>query len=234
MKKIDIIISWPRNCDYPLWRQFIRENRRRFHQIFIMFTETNQGEDYRNFVMEAMQNDDCLFYQPEPLLSGEDWRNKAVNTALQQSTGDWVWFTEQDFFIIDEIFWEFVNDHSNTADIIGVYDAQRLHPCCIFAKRDIINKTSKQFGIVPDKMDHFGQFQKDLDELGVDVQGIPEAYYYHMNGLSHNMTLAFNKQPITYHLEEFYNYLKKCLTCHIGLDYRTIRFIEETLPKGMR
>src|SRR5690348_16350414 len=108
MIKPDIILAWPRNCDYPLWRQFIRENRPLFNEIIIVFTDTFDQHDYSEFVRRAMFQDHVLFLDNPAIQSGEDWRNVAIHHALLHSyNAQWVWFTEQDFFC-KKGFWDMV------------------------------------------------------------------------------------------------------------------------------
>jgi hypothetical protein len=228
---INVIVSWPRNCDYPLWRQFIRDNRTRFNEIIIAFTETNQGENYRQFVRDAMADDNVLFLeapQPNPE-RGEDWRNLAVNKMLEHSyIADWVWFTEQDFYP-KEGFWEEVGRlEKEGCEVIAVYQSERMHPCCIFINRNALNKTRKNFGIIKDKADHFSMIQKDLENAGVKIGKIDPKTYIHYNGLSQNMVLLGLSEAPNYQPEAFKDWLQGCLSVNVPLDNR---FIELTRGK---
>lgn len=220
----DLIIVWPSNVDYPLFRAFIRYNRRLFDRVIIVFTYTPSGDDFRGFVQEAMKDDACLLLQSPAVESGRDWRDVAVNFALGFSTNEWVWFMEQDFYIIDEMFWREVDKLSIVSDVIGVKAGDRLHPCCLLLKRAILNRTMLNFGIVPDKLDHFGMIQKNLEALGVPISEIPSKYYHHMNGLSHNYYLANEMKEITYKPDEFVAYLEQCLDItSVPLDPRFVK-----------
>ena len=215
MKETDIIVTWPRNCDYPVWRDFIRQYRHLFNKVIIVFMETNQGHDYRHFLRDAMAKDNITFLQSPKIQPGEDWRNVAVNLALEHSTSKWVWFTEQDFLIHDMRFLTVaVFGSMAEMDVIGMSAGGRLHPCCIFIKRETLEKTHKNFGIVPDRSDHFGQLQKDIEGQNMS------RYYYaedpvngfvHFNGLSHNWTLLSNGETPNYKIEDFQGYLELSL-----------------------
>lgn len=218
--KPDIIVTWPRNCDYPLWRQMIRDNRDKFNEVIIVFMETNQGDDYRQFIKDAMFQDHVLFVQSPPVGATEDWRNVAVNAALMHSLhSEWLWFTEQDFFFpeIDNV-WQLLDEVSQTGcRAIGVLDGQRLHPCCLFLKRNLLVQTSKSFGANPPEYDHFGRIQKDLDHLKVNGYILHPDTYIHMAGLSHNMRLITEGQEPNHQVEQFYNYLNDCLKVTVPL-----------------
>lgn len=222
---INIIISWPRNTDYPLWRQFIRDNRNRFQKVIVVFTETNYGKNYREFIIDAMHDDNVDFMESPPPIN-DDWRNVAVNyalTALPYKEDQWVWFTEQDFFPL-EGFWEEVYKNAELKDVgaIGIIDGIRLHPACIFMKREILDKTRKAFGIRPDVADHFYMVQEDLQRLaeteGIRTKILDQNLYKHMAGLSHNMRLIEEGGQPNHQKEEFINYLKKCVKVSVPLE----------------
>lgn len=218
MIKPDIIVSWPRNCDYPLWREYIRNNRRFFNEIIIAFTETHQGYDYRKFIRDAMFLDHVNFIDPRPLAAGEDWRNVAINSALLHSyNAEWVWFTEQDFIVLNnEIFWGILEIGEQTCDIIATYQGDRMHPCNIMVKRTLLNKTSRNFSIIPNKSDHFSIFQKEIEALQCPIYK-HDMGYYHFNGLSHNMTLLERGEAPNYQIDKFKEWLQASLSVSVPL-----------------
>lgn len=212
----DLIVTWPRNCDYPLWREFIRNNRPHFNEIIIGMHNSNTGVDFTEFIKSAMHPDYVLVHQaPEPK-PGEDWRNLAVNASLMYSyNAPWIWFTEQDFYP-DSLFWDEVAKHeAEGCGVIAYYQSDRMHPCCIFVKREVLNQTRKNFGIIPNVSDHFSMFQADIEALGVKVGHIDPSRCMHFNGLSQNWYLAtIGKEP-NYHLDEFLLYLSSCLEVEV-------------------
>mgnify|MGYP003557214952 CR=1 FL=1 len=213
----------------------IRDNRPRFNEVIVAFHETNQGEDYREFVKQAMFSDYIHFVQPPVPVGIEDWRNVSVNASLLHSyNAPWVMFTEQDFYP-SYGFWENVEELENGGcEVIAAYQGPRMHPCCIFVKREVLNKTSKNFGIVPDKLDHFGLFQKEILELGVKVGKVDDNKYHHLNGLSHNWSLASQGQQPNYEVAEFITWLIKCLELGVPIDQRFVgvamRILEANCP----
>ena len=226
--KADLIIVWPTNCDYPLFRSFLRTNRDKFARVIISFSEVPHGDDFHMFVTETLKEDACLFAFT-PVSSPGDWRNNAVNFALLMSDAEWVWFMEQDFFVLHEKFFDQVDIMSEYNDVIGIKEDERLHPCCLLMKREIIEKTSKNFGIVPNKLDHFGIIQKELEEMqDIKIDIISSSYYHHMAGLSHNYTLAHDGKNIGYHPDEFREYMRQCLNIkEVPLDMRFVRVAKQ-------
>lgn len=231
--KPDIIVSWPRNCDYPLWREFIRKHRAMFNEIIIAFTETHQGDDYRGFVENAMFEDYCHFIQPQEIHAGEDWRSVAINSALLHSyNAQWIWFTEEDFYPLVSFWSEAMRMEKNGKRAIGVTQGERLHPCSLLLRRDLLNSLDKNFGIVPDKLDHFGLIQKQLEQQKEDIGIIEDTHWMHYNGLSHNWTLASRDEQPNYKLEVFLAYLKSCLEVSVPLDNRFTFIAQRILSKG--
>lgn len=214
--KPDLITVWPKNNDYPLWRKQIEVMQGVFNKIIIVFMETNQGHDYRDFVRSQMPF--ATFVEQHKLVPGEDWRDACVKDALAVSTSEWIWFTEEDFFV-GPGFWESVNRFLQMgSEVFGVFDQTRLHPCCIFIARKLLEKTSKNFGIKSGEYDHFGQIQLDLAAMKIPVGEIFHNTCYHMAGLSSNWTLAASGDTPNYKIELFRDYINQCFTCGSNLD----------------
>lgn len=220
MTKPDIIIAWPRNCDYPLWRQFVRDQRKRFNEIIVVFTDSFDKYDYSHFVRTSMFRDHVIFVDNPPIRPNEDWRNVAIHNALLHSyNAAWIWFTEQDFFV-KRGFFEKVYKHMDQGDeVIATYDGPRMHPCNIFVKRSALNKTRLDFGIVPDKSDHFSLIQKDLEETA-KIYKMPENLYFHMNGLSSNFSQVERGGTPNFQPAVFNKYIELCQLSSIEKDPR--------------
>jgi hypothetical protein len=228
--KPDVIVTWPRNCDYPLWRQFIRDNRERFNLVLIVFMETNSGEDYRDFVKQSMFNDYVLFLE-NPQTNG-DWRNSAVNHALIQSyNAGWLWFTEQDFTTDNVGFWHEVSLAAEAGnEVVTIKEGNRMHPCCMFIKREALAKTSLDFSVdtvnTPPTYDHFGRIQKDIESQNIPTYIVPQGYH-HMAGLSHNMHIVSQGGMPNYKAEEFNQYLKEAMAVSVPLDPRYKQWVND-------
>lgn len=234
MKSTDVIVTWPDNCDYPLWRKFIRNNRQLFNEVVIVFTKTNQGTDYRNFVRSVMQSEHIHFIDNYILPPGRDWRDYAVNRALMYSyNAEWIWFTEQDFTITNiDRFFRHVGDTQYIlgTKVIGVKQGARLHPCCLFIERKKLEKTRKNFGIDPGRLDHFGLIQEDLEALRSPIYTL-ENDFMHYNGLSHNYRLIEQGEAPNYEPEKFIDYLKQCVEVDVEKDPRFMDVITRTIAK---
>lgn len=219
----DAIVTWPRHLDYPLFRKCVKENRDKFNKLIIVFTDMNvRDPDYRLYVREAMKEENILFLDCLPAEAKEDWRNKAVNMALTVSDSEWVWFWEEDFIPVPEL-WREVKDLMQRVDVFGRYQERRLHPCCLFIKRKLLDRTSKDFSAYPDKgMDHFGLIQKWLESHDIITGVIFAQYGYHMNGLSQNLHMLQTGLEPNYAPPEFKKYVQDCLTEDIPPDMREL------------
>lgn len=222
--KPDVIVTWPHTCDFPLWRKFIREERHRFARVLVCFS-TNMGGavDYRDFVREQMADIAECFDSPP--LDGRDWRDVAVNAALDRSDAEWVWFTEPDLLIHDPEFWRLVDFFErHDADMMGFWDTVgRYHPASLFATRSVIDSTPRYFGPVPN--DHFVAFSESL--VSPARVGILDMdHFEHLQGLAHNHYLADTGQPVTFHPERFVQYLRDCLRADVPLDPRWVERAE--------
>ena len=209
----DVIVCWPWTCDYPLWRKFIAENRHRFAKVLVAFTTNTQGPtDYRSFVRDALGGTVETFDAP----TDGEWRDRAVNAALDRSTAEWVWFTEQDLFVKDERFWDYLNPTWSEAIVGWVDETPRLHPSCLLVSRWCIERTSRYFG--PDPIDHFYTFSEELQgtRYAIPVDGTWE----HLQGLSHNHYLMDTGQPVTFKPDRFRRYLQDCLMSGVLLEPR--------------
>lgn len=207
MIKPDALYAHPSHTMYPLWMKFIHENREKFSKVIVVFTNMNTEWDYRNFIRDAMKNDNITFLECEKVAGEDDWRNIAVNTGLKYSDNEWVFFSEEDFFPLPG-FWECVDSFTSHGNMCGAFQEGRLHPCCIFVPRRLIERTSKNFGVVRDQHDHFWVFQSELD-TGIGL--IPDHFYKHMNGLSQNMWMLQNGEEPNFRPDEFRQYCKDCL-----------------------
>lgn len=220
MNTFDVIVTWPINCDYPLWRQFIRDNRHRFNEIIIAFHNTNLQDDFRLPVAEAMFADYIHFLEARAPKPGEDWRSVAINQSLLHSyNAEWIWFTEQDFIVDDAVFWNDISENSQKYDILAVFQGSRMHPCCIFIKRELLNKTRKNFGIIPDVADHFSIIQQDIEALQVPIYHI-EKGFEHLNGLSHNISLLERGEAPNHKVPELKDWFKKSLEVKVPVPGR--------------
>jgi len=134
---LDIVTVWPRGIDYPLYRQFIKQNRSQFNKVIIVFTESWNGNDFRDWIKKDMS--DCVFMD-SPNEAG-DWRNIATNTALTVSDSSDILFLEQDFMILNpsEFFRIMKNGYFQ---MVCYREGARLHPAMIRVQSAIVKVTS--------------------------------------------------------------------------------------------
>lgn len=221
--KPDVIVAWPSNCDYPLWRQFIRDERDRFGEVIVAFTE-HDGPEMQPFVESVLRDVRFLDIRP-PCVIHPDWRDEAVNRALDASTSEWVWFTEQDFFITDpDVFWPQVSEegvgtgwHENSE--------KRWHPSCLFARRDAVDHTSLVFAPEPAYGDHFARFSAELEDQG-PIRELTGGFE-HLQGLSQNHYLIDSGiVEGRFHEDRLRRYFEDCLRADVPLDRGWVERVE--------
>lgn len=223
----------------------IRDNRKRFDQVIVVFTETYHGEDYREYIKDVMHADRITFLD-SPLPRGhEDWRDVSVNHGLQYSNAEWVWFTEEDFFPFGS-FWDDVETIMGDENCISieVVDGVRVHPCCLFLPKGIIMRTRKNFGIKPDVSDHFSLIQQDLERILHEDAGyanraiLNPGTYKHMAGLSHNNRLLEDGVDPNHAVGDFREYAEKCLRVEVGLPEKLANlysdYLRRTIPAPVK
>ena len=208
LESIDIIQTWPNNIDYPQHRLWLNRYAALFNKVLIYINEQNiEGWDFRKFVEEHVH--DAIFPKEVPVVG--DWRNTATHECLKHSDAEWIWFIEQDFLMNND-FTDRIELAMKSFDTIGFIDHNRLHPACWLVKRDILEKTSKDFSAHPEEgLDHFAQVTKEarkettwttLEDLGL-VEGRD---WYHHAGLTSNYMLAQHGKKPNYNPEEFLVY----------------------------
>lgn len=191
--------------DYPVFRQFLHRHHGKFAKILIPIMKTNRPKfhNYLEFLktkaFEGLSNVEII----EDFTVQGDWRSCAVNAALDRSTATWVNFIEQDFFMAEpDLFYNRILDGIKKSDFIVFRDDLRYHPAFMLVKRELIDKTKRDFGIVEGEKDHFGKFvDQAIDIMSVnpakpkilaltELNLIKTRDFYHMDGLTHNYHLV--------------------------------------------
>lgn len=201
-----VFITWPVHADYPLFRFNLHKNRQYFQDIFIAFTEHNIGQDYKRLIIQ-----DLPFVKfVTPLQIKSDWRDDALTTMLSRATDATHYlFLEQDFLVKSYRFYENILNTDN--DFVYFKEGDRIHPAFCLIKREIVDKTSRDFMAYPDEgMDHFGKFFKEITELikGKEIREFGfknKDDFYHMNSLTQNYHCFNLGQPL-YKEKEFLSY----------------------------
>lgn len=205
------LVCWPKNCDYPLWRQ---QNP----DAYVALTGKSPTYDYSGFVSSHYKTIDAGEYDG-------DWRNFALTQALKwiKPKHETIWFTEQDFLVKTLKFWDVVNEVIGKGFTLAHFQGDRLHPCCLFIPYSVLKKTSMNFGVIKDKGDHFSRIQRDLDRLGVPVTSLTDiglvegTDFEHLNGLSQNHALIERGEAPNHQVKRFNEYLQECLDSGVEL-----------------
>lgn len=209
----DLIVTWPAHCDYPLWRAQVERDREHWGTVFVVFSNHHARRDMRAFVRSTFDAE----FLDAPLVGGEDWRDRAVNAALDRSKARSVLFTEQDFF------YETLPSLDTNA---GVRAGEgRWHPCFLYAARADIDRTSRDFGI-SEYGDHFARFGRELDPQPLNLG---DDWYWHMQGLSEGQYQLTTTGEVMFEPEQFARYLRLALDCGVMLDPEWQREAEDYL-----
>lgn len=208
MIKPNLLTVFPTHMDYPLFRYNLTRFRKYFNEVIIAFSPGLKDRNMEPFIRRSLK--DCIFVTPG--IEFSDWRQNAVRAMLRKSCSDYILFTEQDFFVKNESFFDKVFKNPNN-QFIGYKEGNRIHPAFALIKVELLYLTSKDFSAYPDEgMDHFGKFFKELQDL-VKFRELKDfglefgREYFHMSGLTQNVYLFKLGRPF-YKAEEFltYNY----------------------------
>src|SRR3990167_7194738 len=159
----DVVSVWPRHVDFPLWRAWLARNRMHLGRVVVAFIEQHLPEDWREYVRREFDRIGGVTTLDAPRISGEDWRDTAVNECLDKCESNWIFFTEQDFLIWDDrAFRQAVSTLALEHGAIGFRERgdDRWHPACLLVRRDIVDLTSRYFGADP--VDHFHSFGQEV------------------------------------------------------------------------
>ena len=206
MNKCDVILCWPKDVDYPLCRYRINKDRDLFGNIIIIMTQTaeDNDRDYTNYLQSNMARATIVkkYYD-----NGSDWRNAALNEGLNflSNSAKSILFLEQDFLVKDGFFEKLLEQGQGYGSVV-FKQGNRFHPACLLTKKDILNKTKKDFSVQRDIGDHFYKFSNEIRELGTwtNLYELDLPDWYHMSGLTQNYRLDSKWMNVS----EFYTYLR--------------------------
>ncbi|MCL4483407.1 MAG: hypothetical protein M1445_12505 [Bacteroidetes bacterium] len=213
---MDIIVIWPRSHDYPLFRSFLEFYNDVYNKVIFSFTGENSF-NVEQFLIGTLPRNrymlKCEFVDGKTNDGNIDWRNYAVNKALEKVESEWVLFLEPDFFIKDRSFFDTLLAYMKYKYPMGFFESNRLHPACLLVTRDLINKTRRDFSVDHNRqLDHFGLFTEDLKKVTDiatfdDMKLLHGKDWYHMQGVTHNYNLVRdgNLSPI-FKRDEFFTY----------------------------
>lgn len=242
--KPSLLCCWPAHIDYPLFRLRLRLLREYFGDVIIAITQEAHGESrLADEVLNDLLIPKIVFHVQE---QQGDWRNNAVREALQRARDPYVLFLEQDFLfkqtVLDEVL-------ETKKDFVYYKEGDRVHPAFALVRRELLNRTSKDFSASPPEFDHFGLFFQELWRLSKDRKGgeyerisitryslLNGRDFYHLGGLTQNYHCFKHQQPF-YQPETFlaYNYYVQQLPINQHPDFiKLAREIEDTHGQGDR
>ncbi|PWU04804.1 MAG: hypothetical protein C5B43_04160 [Verrucomicrobia bacterium] len=204
MIKPSCLLVWPLHLDFPVCRWNLERFQDYFNGIYIGFSQHHiENQDLSNFIRSKLP----FAHFVEIIRTRDDWRDDAVNCLLDVMPKDgYVCFLEQDFLIKDKTFFEkvFRKEHP----FMFYQEDQRIHPAFSVVRRDLVDKTSRNFAVCPPG-DHFYQFFNELP-FGINIEDLDvhkREDYYHMAGLSQNYMNYTYEEPF-FHPNNFlyYNY----------------------------
>lgn len=223
--KPDLLITWIKHTDYPIFRLFLSRYREFFGRIIIYFSEHNRFPYFDHFIQKSLSKLDCIFL--DPVLtdwSREDWRNKSTNEMLKYSQSEWVCSIEQDFFCKD---WNSLLFKTQEAmkenDLVGWLNPTNypyVHPAYWFVKRSVLEETSKDFSPHPEinGLDHFGMITKEiidnggrltsLKDMGLETELInsDKTDCFHLGSVNQNYLEGLKSEYVFHRPDWFYIY----------------------------
>lgn len=247
-----LIISWISACDYPLFRKWLRDYGSFFDEILIYWDVQFKHPFYWAFVQQSLSDiPNIHFLDPVPYEYGVgDWRSTATNVLVENATGDWLISIEQDWFARD---WTQLLETSKKAmeysDLFGWMNPTNnpyIHPAYFFIKRELLEKTSKDFSAHPEinGSDHFAVITYEAQRIGAKIvtqAGIganfnfsPDADAFHLGGVNQNYLNGLNPGFQFHRPEVFFLYNGKSIQANVQQDPRFVDLMKKisNLPQN--
>lgn len=193
---IDIISQICVYCDYPLWRKMVRDYRDEFNKVILYPSKQHGVCDLEDFWLKEFPE---TWVAREPIDYGiTDWRQGETEPLIAVSDAEWLWFMEADFFVTNwkKLFRDFKDAMADGSELIGCWSPSQfpyMHPCCLLIKRELLDKTNKDFRAHPEihGSDHFAMITRDAERLGAKITTLEDLGYkewedyYHLGGLTY-------------------------------------------------
>ena len=190
--KPDIVMQWCVYCDYPLFRLFLKKYRDRFGKVILYPSRQHGNVDLEDFAKKAMPE---TWVNPVEIdYAKQDWRQAETEPCLKLSDSEWVWFMEQDFFTSnwESLFASIEVLEKQGIEMTGLWNPTHysyIHPCFLLMKRELLEKTNKDFSAHPEinGCDHFAMITKDAVRLNAKIATFKEDWenYFHLGGLTY-------------------------------------------------
>jgi hypothetical protein len=151
-KNTDIIVVNLVNHDFPLFRKFLINNHQHFNKIHYVVNgsghqfNNTESYNYLDVVKRSLPFADIVYAYHEDIDHSKptDTRCYSTNLALDRSTSESVLFLEPDVIIGNM---DYLLNLPDTFDYVAHCEdsTYRLSPSLIWAKRNLIDATSRQF-----------------------------------------------------------------------------------------
>lgn len=200
--KPDVISQYCVHNTYPIFKRNLKKYRNKIGKIILYPSRHHGFRDFEGFEKSTLKE---TWVDPVEIDFGkEDWRQAETIPCLNHVESDWIWFSEQDFFVEDwDKFYADVERLMGEADMFGwwvgtAFEGGFLHPSCIFMKRELLERTNKDFRAHPeiDGCDHFAMLTRDAERLGAKIVKLQDIGYK-------NWENAFHLGGMTYPYQDF-------------------------------
>lgn len=194
--KIDVISQYCVHNDYPIFRYNMKRHKDKINKLILYPSRHHGVIDFEAFSKKCFT--EATWVTPVPIDYGkEDWRQAETIPCLAYSNAEWIWFTEQDFFVNDwDKFFADVEKAMQKSDMIGWWNPTNfpyVHPSCIFIKRTMLDKTTKDFSAHPEinGCDHFAMLTADVQRLKGKITTLQDLGWenwknaFHLGGLTY-------------------------------------------------
>lgn len=216
---IDVISQYCVYNDYPIFRYNTQKHRDNFRKVILYPSRHHGVIDLEGFSKKNFPQ--VTWVEPVPIDYGvEDWRQAETIPCLKQSDADWILFMEQDFFVKDwDKLYTMLAFNMKFYDAIGWWNETAfpyLHPCFFLIKRELFEKTQKDFSAHPEipGCDHFAMLTRDIEKAGGKIRTFQQMGYknwetaFHLGGLTYPYQNFDGKNTVfgVGNLEAFYVY----------------------------
>ena len=216
---VDLLMQHSIFCDYPIWRMNLNRHRNKFNKVILYPSDHNREVSFKDFLYQQIPETWVKDHVIDWTTPGIDWRQAETEPMLPLVESEWIYFTEPDWFVKDyDKFYSAVEGAMKTADAIGWWSETTfpyIHPSCFFIKREILDKTNKDFRAHPETIgsDHFATVSRDLEKLGAKIittEDMGFKYWedcFHLGGLTSNyIDAAVNPDYVFHRSDIFYVY----------------------------
>src|SRR3990167_9791666 len=250
MLSIDLLIQCCIYLDYPIFRLHLQRYRDRFQKIILYPSDHNRELSFKPFLYEQIKETWIKDHTIDWTTPSIDWRQAETEPMLPYSDAEWIYFTEPDWFIKDHTkFYDTVEKAMATADAIGWWNPTNypyLHPACFFIKREVLEKTQKDFRAHPEinGCDHFAMLTRDLEKLGAKIvtlqdlgfncEVVPEADCFHLGGITSNIIDSVVNPNFVFHRPDIfyiYNYWSRQVSLPRRMEYLALSSKVEAILK---